>query len=116
MKTKREKIIEKAIEILKSNPNGVRYSDLVRKIHGNFPEIPINTIHGTVWNLDRRKPEEIYKAGRGLFRHVKFKEENISEKRETHQKSIKEEDFYEAFANWLVNGIKEYTKAIPFLK
>lgn len=37
--TAREKIIAKAIEILKSNPNGVRYSDLVRKINDELPDI-----------------------------------------------------------------------------
>lgn len=54
--TAREKIIAKAIEILKSNPNGVRYSDLVRKIKDELPDIPVNTIHGTVWNLEIRVP------------------------------------------------------------
>jgi hypothetical protein len=52
MATRREKIIAKAIEILKSNPDGIRYLSLVRKISQEFPEIPVNTIHGTVWNLE----------------------------------------------------------------
>lgn len=39
MATRREKIIAKAIEILKSNPDGIRYSGLVRKISKEFPEI-----------------------------------------------------------------------------
>jgi len=48
MVTRIEKIIAKAIEILKSNPDGIRYSVLVKKISQEFPEIPVNTIHGTV--------------------------------------------------------------------
>ena len=97
MVTRREKIIAEAIEILKSNPNGIRYSDLVRKIHDEFPEIPVNTIHGTVWNLETRVPKEVYKPARGLFRHITFREKEI---REEEQKppleieKIKEEDFY----------------------
>ena len=116
MATKREKIIAKAIEILKSNPAGVRYSYLVRKIHEEFPEIPINTIHGTVWKLEARVPNEVYKPARGLFRHVEFEEEEISEeerKISPEIEKIKEEDFYEPFANWLVNELEECTKAIP---
>lgn len=31
MATRKEEIIPKAIEILESNPDGVRYSDLVKK-------------------------------------------------------------------------------------
>jgi len=115
MATRREKIIAKAIEILKSNPDGIRYSILVRKISQEFPEIPVNTIHGTVWNLETRVPNEVYKPARGLFRHVEFREEEISEEEQKPPleiEKIKEEDFYESFANWLVNELEECTKAI----
>ena len=115
MATRREKIIAKAIEILKSNPDGIRYSILVRKISQEFPEIPVNTIHGTVWNLETRVPNEVYKPARGLFRHVEFREEEISEEEQKPPleiEKIKEEDFYEPFANWLVNELEECTKAI----
>ena len=116
MATKREKITLKAIEIIKANPNGVRYSELVRKIQEEFPDIPVNTIHGTVWNLDIRTPEEVYKPARGLFRHTKFREVEISEgEREISPtvEKIKEEDFYQPFADWLVNELEECTKAVP---
>lgn len=109
MATRREKIIAKAIEILKSNPDGIRYSDLVRKIHEEFLEIPINTIHGTVWNLETRVPNEVYKPARGLFRYIKFKEER---KPPSEAGKIREEDFYEPFASWLVNELEECTEAI----
>lgn len=115
MATRKNKIIPKAIEILQANPNGVRYSVLVRKIHNEFPEIPVNSIHGIVWNLETRVPNEIYKPARGLFRHIKFREEKISkEEREfpPEIEKIKEEDFYKPFANWLVNELEESTKAI----
>jgi len=79
MATRREKIISKAIEELKPNPNGIRYSDLARKIQEDLHDIPINTIHGIIWNLETRVPNEVYKPARGLFRHVIFKEEEISE-------------------------------------
>lgn len=116
MSTRREKIIAKAIEILKSSPDGIRYSVLVRKISQEFPEISINTIHGTVWNLETRVPNEVYKLARGLFRHVKFKEEEISEEERKippEIEKIREKDFYEPFASFLVNELEECTKAIP---
>jgi hypothetical protein len=115
MTTRREKIISKAIEILKSNPNGVRYSELTRKIHEEFPEIPVNTIIGTIWNLDTRVPNEVYKAARGVFRHIGFRELEISEeerKLPPEIEKVKEEDFYKPFSEWLVNEIEECTKAI----
>ena len=116
MATKKEKIVSKAIEVLKLNSNGVRYSDLVRKIQEEIPDIPVNTIHGTVWNLETRAPTEIYKPARGLFRHIKFREEEIGEEERKfppEAEKIKEEDFYQPFADWLVNELEECTKAIP---
>ena len=116
MTTRKEKITSKAIEVLKSNSGGVRYSDLVRKIRGEFPEFPNGTIHGTVWQLDILVPGEIYKPARGLFRHVAFREEEISEEEEIQPpeiEKIKEEDFYGPFADWLVNELEECTEAIP---
>ena len=116
MVTKKEKITEKAIEILKENPAGVRYSELVRQIQEEFPEIPINTIHGTVWNLDIRRDKEVYKPARGVFRHVKFREEETGEKEQeifAEMRKVREEDFYKPFADWLVNEMEECTKAIP---
>lgn len=114
--TARGIIISIAIEIIKSIPNGIRYSELVRKIQEKFPAVPVNTIHGTVWNLNARVPNEIYKPARGLFRHVTFREKEISEAKQKPPleiKKIKEEDFYEPFAKWLVNELEECTKAIP---
>jgi len=116
MATRKEKIIEKAIEIIKSNPNGIRYSNLVKRIHDECPEIPINTIHGTVWNLETRVQNEVYKPARGLFRHVSFREKETSEEEQkpsTEAEEKKEVDFYEPFARWLVDDLEECTKAIP---
>lgn len=54
--TSREQIQQKAIELLKNNPQGIRYSQLVNMVKDNLLHIPINTIHGTIWNLDVTMP------------------------------------------------------------
>ena len=73
MPTYKERIEAKTIEILRSNPNGVRYSNLIRQIKDSLPDTNVNHISGTIWDLDATRPTEVYKAGRGLFRHVFFK-------------------------------------------
>ncbi|MEO0097786.1 MAG: hypothetical protein ABIK78_06805 [candidate division WOR-3 bacterium] len=117
METRRKKIISKAMEIIKESPNGVRYSDLVRKIHNVFPDFPVNTIHGSLWYFKTHLPKEIYQPTRGLYRHVQFKEEEIKEGEEQEVPSeverIREEKFYKPFVDWLVNELEECTKAIP---
>jgi hypothetical protein len=123
MPTKKEQIRLKALEILKSRPDGLRYMELVNSIHDALPEFVVNTVHGSIWDLDTRLPNEVYKPARGVFRHVSFREGEIEirEKevskavRETPSKTkkIAEEDFYEPFATWLVNELEDCTKAIP---
>lgn len=99
-------------------PKGIRYSDLMRRIQEELPGIPFNTITGSVWNLDVIKPDDIYKPGRGIFRHTKFKEAEVGEEISEEQvikkptSRIKEEDFYSAFAEWLKNELEEVNKAV----
>ena len=72
MPTSRAKIRTEALEILAETPNGVRYSELMRKVKENLPGIPVNTITASLWNLDAVKPSEVYKPGRGIFRRAKI--------------------------------------------
>lgn len=111
--TKKEQIHAKAIEILKENPEGIRYSEIVKKIKEAYPAFPINTIIGHATNLDEKLPAEVYKAGRGLYRHVSFKEIAAPVEAPAAETEINEEDFYEPFVNYLVNELEECTKAIP---
>jgi hypothetical protein len=119
MITSREKIISKALEALRHNPDGMRYSELVRKIKLELPAIPLNTIHGTIWDLDSRVPNEFYKPAKGVFRLIKFKEEagrtggDEPERPPLKTAKIKEESFYKPFADWLVHEMEECTNAMP---
>ena len=78
MTTKTELIQVKAIEILKSAPQGIRTSQLINAIKENLPDVHPKTINGVVWKLHTSKPEEVYKPSRGLFRHVSFRETQIT--------------------------------------
>jgi len=111
MPTRKEQIQSKAIEILRNDPQGVRYSQLLAMIKESFPDISSNTIRGTIWNLDVTVPNEVYKADRGLFRHISFREAQVIAP-QTPPETI-EEDFYQPFADYLKNELEECTKAIP---
>jgi len=71
--TSKQRIIAKALEFLKAEPHGIRYSEFVKQINDALPDIPKNTIHGTLWNLDAQRPAEVYKPARGLYLHASFK-------------------------------------------
>ena len=115
MSTKVEKISSRILEILENKPEGLKHSEIIEKILEVFPDISINTIYGSIWDF-MQKTKEVYKPSRGLYKHIKFRDKQTFEtgKEVPHEvKKIKEEDFYELFADWLVNDLEECTKAIP---
>lgn len=114
MPTRREQIQSRAIEILRNSPQGVRYSQLLDQIKDSLPDISSNTIRGTIWNLDVTVPDQIYKADRGLFRHISFRETQVLSEEPTPPtpSETTEENFYQPFADYLVNELEECTRAI----
>ena len=113
----KQDIIREAIGFIKSNPQGVRYSELKSSLEADFPDS--KSIEHYIWNLDITHPDDIYKPARGLFRHTSvrdtsFEGSEIQPIVPTEEPSrLREEDFYQPFANWLQNDIQEVTKAIP---
>jgi hypothetical protein len=116
-KTKRkDTIAAKAVELLRSEPQGIHYSKLVARVHDALPEVPINTVHGNIWNLEVTHPEEVVKPARGLYIHSVFYKINTDEsivQIAAAKPKVKEERFYRPFAEWLMNDLEECTKAIP---
>lgn len=117
MSTIGDRIIARAFEVLESHPEGLRYSDLVRRIIQLDSSFKQNTVHGNVWNLDQEYPDRVYKPSRGLFRLTKFRAVDSDQLKEDlvpkQGRRFKEEEFYAPFADWLVNEMEECTKAIP---
>jgi len=122
-----ERIRATALSLLDVHPNGLRYSELQRKIKETDNDFKPNTISGCTWDLDVQYPNEVYKPSRGLFRLKKYRETNTVEQppslHPTDQQPplvspseispVKEEDFYCPFAEWLKNEIEDVTDAIP---
>lgn len=114
--TSKDQILEEAVTLLKNNPQGLRYSELVKKITELLFTVPTNTVHGIVWNLDARLPEKVYKPARGLFRLIEFREVGEEPKKEEviPQHEVKREhEFYAPLADYLMHDAEECTKAMP---
>lgn len=116
MSTSTSKVIAKAKELLSGAPEGIRYAQLHKAILAAFPDIPSNTVHGSLHKFRTELPAEIYQPSKGLYRHVSFKEDIPSGEASLPPKpavpKVKEEAFYEPFADWLVNELEECTSAI----
>jgi hypothetical protein len=63
----------KALEIIEQNPEGVRWTDLLKQIQASDPSLHPKTVNGSVWKLVENFPDDIYKPEKGLFRSTKYK-------------------------------------------
>lgn len=109
--TKKELILQQALELLKDKPSGLRFSEIVRHIETTNPDLSRNTIVGTVVK-DLTAAPNIVKPVPGLF-ILMGSDKTKLKKEEPAKVKIKEEDFYQPFADWIVNELEECTKAIP---
>ncbi len=113
--TSREKVYQAAVKLVAESPQGVRWSILHKVIQQLHPDIRANTVHGSLHFFRTHLPKEIYIASRGLYKHVQFKDTNEQPPITPSKKpeDYAEDEFYEQFADWLVNEVEECTHAIP---
>lgn len=117
--TYRSQIHAEAIKLLLASPTGLRFGELRAKLQKALPHIPPATVSTNVGNLDTLFPDEIVKPARGLFLHASVDEANStvapvigSPTQNLTAAKVKEDEFYEPFADWLVNGLEECSRAI----
>ncbi len=76
--TRRRQIVERAIEMLASAPEGIRFSALYKLLMEALPNIRPKNIPATLVALENLAPAEVYKPTKGVFRHTKYREEEDS--------------------------------------
>lgn len=117
MPTIGEQIITQALVILKDHPDGVRYANLLRQLAEPIGTFKNNTVQGNIWDLDIKHPDKVYKPARGLFRLVEFREQDGDQLRQDlvpkPPPKVREADFYQPFAEWLVRDLEDCTLAVP---
>jgi len=68
-----ERINATAFELLEKHPEGLRWTDLRKKIEASDDSFHPKTVNGCVWKLVETFPDKIYKPSKGLFRLRKYK-------------------------------------------
>ena len=101
-------------EIVKENSDGIRFADIVKQIAEHSPETNVSTIGVQVGKLARVFPKSIEKPSRGLYRPIENTVEAHDSLVEIQQDSatVKEEDFYEPFTDYLANDLDECSTAV----
>lgn len=101
------------LEKLDENVAGLRWADLYSMIKTKYPTMKNGTIVGGLRNFYNKNTSSVYKPDKGLYRLIKYQDSNSQNiiVPSVPITSVKEEDFYESFAEWLVNDREECTKA-----
>ena len=110
-KSIRARIREEAVRIISNHPEGIRFSDLQRQIHEADSSFKMNTISGSIYDLDAHIAE-VEKPSRGLYR-ITVADPYGGVVVPPVATAATEEEFYPPFADWLKNDIEDVTKAIP---
>jgi len=105
-----QQIRNRAREIIASNPDGIRYKQLVRQIQMEAPETPENTVMGSVYNLQELHPKEIAKPSRGLYQPIAGAIAVVPPPKAA---NVTETEFYAPFAKFLKEDLDEVTVAAP---
>ena len=125
MVTQEQKIFLKIIEILKDFPQGIRYSSLANLLAQEGTNR--HAIDGAIFRfkqmIENGEINNVVRPERRLYILKEYLKKNaIGEiknefiektKAEIKKQQIVEENFYQPFANYLMNDLEECTKAIP---
>jgi hypothetical protein len=113
MATKKDQIKVILLELLESaGEAGMQYAQLVGSVSTELPEVSVNTIHGSLWDLLRKKRlAEIEQPATGLYRLKKFGEESVAPPIKVKPTNL-EADFYEGFKGYLESGPEGCTMVV----
>lgn len=113
-----KKIFTHILEFLKQKPEGARYSEIIAYLKSQLRDVPNNTIHRATCSFKQKiingEIKTVTIPEKGLYLHSEYQKAKLPPP-ETQPEEIrkKETDFYKKFAEYLVNGLEECTKAIP---
>lgn len=123
----RRQIQEHVRNLLENAPGGVRWSDLLKATHAAYPETPQGSIQGATRDL-LLSNRDIIKVAPGTYRLARYQQEQsdsaIAQGQATSNTTIEvivgqeskvtlaEADFYDSFAQWLIDAAEEVNVAI----
>lgn len=107
-------IRERAVEIIREHPDGIRFTDIRKQILAADPETKSDTIGGSIWDLEKTRPDAVTKPSRGLYvpTVVSGGSSTLVETLAPVSTKYTEEDFYDPFAEFLKTELGEATIAV----
>ena len=106
----KQKVFDAIMKILEKQPEGIDVKTLIKILKGKFSELSENTLRNYISFFRNNYQNSLDLSKRGYLKlNIRNLDANINNK----SKPVKEENFYNSFAEFLVKDLKECTKAIP---
>jgi len=117
MATIREQVTNYVIQALNENPDGLRYNQLYNYILNKSNQaINQNTISGQLVQIEKLSQNKVVKVSKGFYRLANLIDSENQTSNKPQQLDLKskiqEKDFYQSFADWLVNDLEDCTKSL----
>jgi hypothetical protein len=118
VKLNRKQIHQEARSILDEAKGGIRWGELLTRIHSGAPETPVNSIHGALQILFQSS-DDIKKVARGTYQLAQYLDADSADAVAADEAAatievagtapgtievLTEQDFYQSFADWLVEN------------
>lgn len=112
----KQKVFKLVKEFLENKTEGATYSEIIKYLENQLPDVPKNTLQGSFWQFRQRviqgQEKDVYIPDKGLYILTKYYSNSKVVVEEKPTQRIKEEDFYDKFAKYLVENLEECTRAI----
>jgi hypothetical protein len=103
-----DKIVPYSIELLKKNPEGLKFNVLHKKLCEEF-KLTQGSANGFIHKISMLSKGEIINPERGLYKLANNGQgNNLSQ----NSSNVKEKEFYSSFAQWLIEDVLECSTAI----
>jgi len=94
---------------------GLRYTELHERLVEALPGVPPATIAGVLSGMGQDLPPDVTKPSRGYYLHAKYAAPETKQREAEGappNTRIRENNFYQPFADWLVSDLEECTRAV----
>jgi hypothetical protein len=106
----RGRIEAAALAVIKATPTGIHWAEMVRAVSAALPDVNPNTIRGSLHHIANHLPAGVFKPERGIYAYGSESAPPIAEV--AIPTRYREQDFYQPFADWLINEVEEATDAV----
>lgn len=107
-----KQIHEATAALIEQYPGGIRFGAIFEWFRRNHPEIPEGTLAAQISGVVKAYPSRITKVGRGLYAPISPAAPAASATPTPAAVSVREDEFYESFAEYLQDDLDEVVQAV----